>query len=59
MTTQSKDKMMSETHIVDTKKDHLDSFWSIAERYGVSFEELKKINEGKGTGNGNYPNWLL
>jgi LysM repeat protein len=43
-------------HTVDTQKDpRLNSFWRIAEHYGVSFQELKQINEGKGTENGRYP----
>lgn len=52
---------MPQQHIVDTQRDKksnnpvLDSFWKIAEHYGVSFQELKQINKGKGTENGGNP----
>lgn len=52
---------MPKLHIVDTQRDKrnncpvLDSFWKIAEHYGVSFQELKQINTGKGTEKGGYP----
>jgi len=62
---------MPEPHTVDTERDRknnspvLDSFWSIALHYGVSFQELKQINKGKGSENGGYsyekrtpPYWL-